>query len=170
MNVRLRSTSLSYWMIVIPLYCFVSFYILWHCAGPSADGSGTSPGLSLPGLHPPSVSLREYLGSPKIRLEYRLPYFVLALIFTVTGCCVPSWLVARIPKLSSYAFVGSVIAAMLCLLLGPAIADTGTHLNFWHMQTWFNGDTEWTIRLLITIFLPLAVLSGLVAIIGKRLL
>ena len=97
MNLRLRITSMSYWMIVIPLYCCVSFYILWHYAGPSAAGSGTSPGLIRPGLHPPSVSLREYLGSWRIRLEYQLPYFVVALIFSVTGCCIPSWLLSRIP-------------------------------------------------------------------------
>src|SRR5437879_13755074 len=87
MNLRLRITSMSYWMIVIPLYCCVSFYILWHYAGPSADGSGTSPGLILPGLHPPSVSLREYLGSWRVCLEYRVPYVVVALILTLLFLC-----------------------------------------------------------------------------------
>ncbi|SRR5216684_2347354 len=142
---------------------------LGHYAGPSADGSGTSPGLILPGLHPPSVSLREYLGSWRIRLEYQVPYFVVALIFSVTGCCIPSWLLSRIPGLSSHPFAGSVVVAMLCLLLGPAIADAGTHLKLWRMPTWFNGGAAWTIRLLIMVFLPLAVLSGVATLIGKKL-
>src|SRR5438552_3859394 len=133
MNMRLRVASVSYWMIVIPLYCWVSFYVLWQFGGPTADGSGIVPSVILPGLHPPSVSLRVYIDSWKIRLEYRLPYFVLALIFTFMGYCVPCWLLSHIPKLSSHTFTSSVAVAMLCLLLGPAIADAGTHLKFWGM-------------------------------------
>jgi len=103
-------------------------------------------------------------------LEYQLHYFVVALIFTVTGCCIPSGLLSRMPRLSSHPFAGSVVVAMLCLLLGPAIADAGTHLKMWQMPTWFNGGGAWTIRLLMMVFLPLAMLSGLVTMIGKKLL
>src|SRR5260370_9708050 len=126
MNMLLRVKSVMYWMIVIPLYCWVSFYVLWNFGGPTGDNFGIMPSVALPGLHPPSVSLREYMDSWRIRLEYRLPYFVIALVFTVMGCCVPSWLLLRIPKFSSHHFAWSVIVAMLCLLLGPDIADTVT--------------------------------------------
>jgi hypothetical protein len=107
MNMGLPTRAVLYWMIVIPLYCYASFYLFWHYAGPTGDNGGIMPGLILPGLHPPSVSYREYMGSWRLRLEYRLPYFVVASIFTVMGCCVPNWILARSPRLSSHPFAAS---------------------------------------------------------------
>jgi len=160
MNVKL------YWLLATSLYFGTAFYVLWDFAGPSPGdgyGSGYTPGLYLPGLTAPSVSLREYRDRALVRFQYRVPYFVLALFFTLLGGIIPIPLLRRHPRLNAHPVVASMLIALPLLLLGPAVLDAGSRLHLWRAQTWFPWDT-WLFRILARVFLPLALLSGLVTV------
>jgi hypothetical protein len=158
----------SYWLLATAVYFCASFYVLWHYAGPNPSdccGFGYTPGFSLPGLRPPSVSLREYVDSAHVRFQYRIPYFAAAFVFTLLGGIAPSRFLLRYPRLGKHPFAASMGIGLVLLLTGPAALDAGTHLNLWREPVWFSHGM---VRLMIMVFLPLALLSGIVAVGARR--
>jgi hypothetical protein len=104
--------------------------------------------------------------SAHVRFQYRIPYFVAAFVFTLLGGIAPSRFLLRYPKLGKHPFAASVAIGFVLLLLGPATLDAGTHLNLWREPVWF--ISYWMVRLMIMVFLPLALLSGLVTVGARR--
>jgi hypothetical protein len=153
------------------MYFCVSFFLLWNCCGPTADGAGYMPGLTLPGFQPPSVSIADYVGNWNVRFQYGLPYLVYALAFTLLGCIAAVQVVRRFGKLASHAVPASMAVALVFLLAAPAFSDMGHLLKFWWTPRWFAWDlgAYWTIRPLLFVFFPLSVLSGFVALGAKRI-
>ena len=158
-----------YWPAITFLYGYVAFRLLWHYAGPAADGSGYMPGLILPGFGPPLMSFDEYVGNWSVRFQYRLPYLAFAAIFTSAGCTTTVWLAQRVSQLRAHPFGGSALVALVLLLLVPTASDLGGALGIWQMPRWFAFELKVIIRLFL-ILLPLSALSGLAALLCRRLL
>ena len=158
-----------YWVLASAVYFYASFYVLWSFAGAEADGSGCMPRLTLPGLMPPNVSIREYLENGYVRFQYRVPHFVFALVFTVLGGIVPSRLLRRYAKLRKRpfaTFAAAMAIGFVLLLVGPAALDIGNRLKLLPSQTWFAWDVS-MVYLMVRVFAPLVLLSGLVTL-GAR--
>src|SRR5262245_21978474 len=112
-----------YWAIAAGVYFYAAFCVLWNFAPPypgDGYGSGFTPSLILPGLRLPSVSWREYLLNPYTRFHYRIPYFVIALVFTLLGAIAPSCFLRRFPGLGAHAFATSTLIGLVLLLIAPA--------------------------------------------------
>ena len=159
-----------YWFFATAVYFYASYHVLWNFAGPDAGdgyGSGYTPGLILPGIRPPSVSIDKYLGSRSIRFQYRIPYLVVAFIFTLLGGIGPGYLLRRFPTIAWLRFFAAMIIGFLLLLVVPLSLDALAKFNIWRGTTWFTWD-DWMVIFLIKVFLPLAILSGLIAVGARR--
>ncbi len=168
MNRKREMKYKTYWLLVSAVYFYAAFWLLWNYGGPAADGAGYTPGLSLPGFKPPLVSVGEYVESWNVRFQYRLPYLVVAFVFTILGCNAANQLVRRSSRLAAHPSGTSFAVALLLLLLGPVVMDLGGRLNLWKTPTWFEWDLTDSIRLLVMVFLPLALLSALGACGARR--
>ena len=158
-----------YWLVALAIYSYVSFRLLWRFAPPDGgDGYGSlmSPGLGLPGFHPPRVGELAYHENITIRLQYYLPYVVSALLFAMLGGVVPGALAARNRALAAHPFLGSLVIGFALLLVLPLLLDAGTRAHLWHVPVWLPAN-DWSIRLLLVMYLPLALLNGLIAL-GAR--
>jgi hypothetical protein len=166
-----QMTPKVYWLVATAIYSFVAFQILWNFAGPDPGdgyGSGYTPGLILTGLIPPSVSILQYKASQYIRFQYRVSYFVLAVLFACFGGVAPALFLNRFAGLrAKHCFPIAVWIGFVLLFLVPVLLDTGTRMKIWSCPTWFTWSA-WMIYEIEKVFLPLALLSGFVAAGAKR--
>jgi hypothetical protein len=154
-----RNTTLLYDMAAALAAGAIITWILWRWAGPTADGGGYSPGLTIPGLTVHSASLHVYDSEPQVRLQYFLPYVVHGLIFSLLTTKL-TWSFVRIffraePRIAVFG------CAVSSLLLIWSALDSGNALDLWDTPRWLGLplSIEGSLRTLLTFGIPIGVLS-----------
>jgi len=152
-----------YWMVASPFYCFFAFWVLQQRSPIRFDGSGAMATFYW-GKHNPSASLAEYFGSSYIRREFMYPYVIGAIIMTLSGCGFVGMMVHALRPKRSRLFMISFGTCFVTLLAVAAASDSGTVLHLW------NGPLLWAAPiLLLSISIPMSLLSGLLSLAEQRL-
>lgn len=155
------SRDRAYW-IVTALYLFVAYSLLIHFAGVGAcDGSGCGSGFGLPGFQPPDSTLAEF-DTLRIQLLYRIPHFVIALVFTLEALAANA-LMNRFATLRTRR-ITAILLSLLFLSFAPLISDLGTAIGVWRQGQWFVwNDPSWMFFFFpMPVLLPLGVLAPMI--------
>ena len=82
------------WFIALPLYWLLALGLLFDASPISWDGSGQDATFYW-GRRPHSPTLAEWNANPELRLQFYVPYFVVACFVTLVGVGLATFLSRR---------------------------------------------------------------------------
>jgi hypothetical protein len=148
--------------ITITCYLYLAYGLLIQVAGIGwCDGGGCGAALGLPGFRPPGSTLIEY-DTLRVQLLYRIPHFVIALLFTLEALAA-SAIMDRFPKLRTRR-ITAMLLSLVFLSSGPLVSDFGSAIGVWREGGWFAwNDPGWMFFFFpLPVLLPLAVLAPMI--------
>jgi hypothetical protein len=148
--------------ITIACYLYIAYGLLIQVAGIGwCDGGGCSAALGLPSFRPPGSTLAEF-DTLRIQILYRVPHFVVALLFTLEALAA-SAILDRFPKLRTRR-LSAILLSLVFLSLAPLVSDYGTAIGVWREGRWFAwNDPGWMFFFFpLPVLLPLALLTPMI--------
>jgi hypothetical protein len=121
----------SYWLIVVPLYFLLAFFLLTMVSPISVDGGGPSPTFYW-GAHAPHPTLAEYRRDRSIRMRFLSPYFLAAFVLTGLGCGLSVPVHRFLKSKISFPWIGSFLTILALILGASLVSDLGTILRLWN--------------------------------------